>query len=161
MSEIERIADQIHNTYQHGFWGGGSIRELFRSFNDVEASSNPIHGGHSIWEIALHLSVWHKIFENRVLDIQTVYHYNNDWPDPSPVSEENWLNVLDDLDKSNETLVNAVRNFRDEDLKLLVAGKKFSFYEMLHGISQHDQYHAGQVMILKKIIKQKNEEIDE
>ena len=64
MNEVERIANQINFAYQNGFWGGGSIRELFRNVNEDEASSNPIQGAHSIWEIALHISIWYKIFEN-------------------------------------------------------------------------------------------------
>jgi hypothetical protein len=156
MNEIEKIADQINYTYQDGFWGGGSIRELFRSFNEVEASSYPVLGAHSIWEITTHISVWHRIFEGRLINPENVYHYGNDWPNPDPITKENWFKVLDDLDKSNEKLAGAVRNFKNEDLILLVPGKEFTFYEMLHGISQHDQYHAGQVMILKKIIQNKN-----
>jgi hypothetical protein len=31
-----------------------------------------------------------------------------------------------------------------------VPGKKYDFYHMLHGIAQHELYHAGQIAILKK-----------
>jgi len=29
-------------------------------------------------------------------------------------------------------------------------GKRYDFYRMLHGIAQHELYHAGQIAILKK-----------
>ena len=31
-------------------------------------------------------------------------------------------------------------------------GTGVSYYELLHGIVQHDAYHAGQIAILKRVI---------
>jgi hypothetical protein len=31
-----------------------------------------------------------------------------------------------------------------------VPGKKYNFYFMLHGMAQHELYHAGQIAILNK-----------
>ena len=35
-----------------------------------------------------------------------------------------------------------------------VPGKDYDFYFMLHGVVQHELYHAGQIAILKKAKKQ-------
>ena len=155
MDEIRKIADQIRLTYIDGFWGGGSIKELFYSFDVIEASSYPIPRAHSVWEIALHISAWHDIFRNRIINSKTEYHYENDWPHPASPTTQNWSDTLKALNKSIENLVNSVLNFKEDELYILVPGKSFSFYEMLHGIQQHDQYHAGQVMFLKKAIQNK------
>ena len=152
MDEVERIASQIDLTYRDGFWGGGSIRDLFRSMAASEAASYPISGAHSVWEIALHISAWHGIFRNRIVDKDVEYHYDIDWPRPGETTDENWSTVLDGLDQSHKALVDAVRNVKVEDLHKLVRGKEFTFFEMFHGISQHDHYHAGQVVMLKKAI---------
>ena len=152
MNEVERIANQIDLAYRDGFWGGGSICELFRSFAVSEAASYPISGAHSIWEIALHLAVWHNIFRSRIAGEDVVYHSETDWPIPTETTQGNWTSVLNDLDQSHKTLVEAVQYVRVEELYNIVSGKNFTVYEMLHGISQHDHYHAGQVMMLKKAI---------
>jgi uncharacterized damage-inducible protein DinB len=156
MNEVEQIANQINLAYRDGFWGGGSIGELFRSFTASEAASYPISGAHSAWEIALHLSAWHNIFRSRIVKDGVEYHYETDWPTPAATTEANWTSALDDLDNAHKALVDAVRKVKVEDLNKLVSGKKFTIYEMLHGISQHDHYHAGQVMILKKAIMVKS-----
>jgi uncharacterized damage-inducible protein DinB len=155
MNEVERIAYQINFAYQNGFWGGGSIRELLRSIETSDAASYPISTAHSIWEIVLHLSVWHTIFRSRIVKEEIEYFYETDWPIPDATDQNNWKKSLDELDNSNKELVAAVRKVNVEDLNLLVSGKKFTIYEMLHGIPQHDQYHAGQVKILKKAILNK------
>jgi len=38
----------------------------------------------------------------------------------------------------------------DEKLKEKAAGQEYSIYFMLHGVIQHDLYHAGQIALLKK-----------
>jgi hypothetical protein len=38
----------------------------------------------------------------------------------------------------------------DQRLRDRVPGKRYDFYHMLHGIAQHELYHAGQMAILKK-----------
>jgi uncharacterized damage-inducible protein DinB len=152
MNEVKRIANQIDLAFREGFWGGGSIRDLFRSLAASEAASYPLSGAHSAWEIALHLCVWYNIFRSRIIKEDIKYHYETDWPTPALTTEENWVGTLDELDNAHRALVDSVRNVKVEELFELVEGKMFTIYEMLNGISQHDQYHAGQVMMLKKAI---------
>jgi hypothetical protein len=123
MHEVDKISNQILSAYQDVFWGGGSIRNLFQSFNAFEASSYPIPEAHSIWEIALHISTWYNILVNRTINMDTEYHYGDDWPKPDSTTEENWSKTLDNLNKSNKNLADVVRNLNDEELKLLVPGE--------------------------------------
>jgi uncharacterized damage-inducible protein DinB len=156
MKEVERIANQIHLAYYNGFWGGGSLRDLFQSLTFSDAALHPIPGAHSAWEIALHLTVWNNIFRSRIEDEDSGYPYDTDWPTPAETTEANWTLTLDDLDYAYQSLLDAVRKLKTEVLYEFVPGKKFTFYEMLHGVSQHDYYHAGQVMMLKKAISAKS-----
>jgi uncharacterized damage-inducible protein DinB len=45
-----------------------------------------------------------------------------------------------------------VESFRDERLDEIVGGENYSRYVLLHGLVQHDLYHAGQIAILKKAL---------
>lgn len=154
MNEIEQIANQINLAYLDGFWGGGSIRDLFRSTAASDAASYPIQGVHSIWEISLHLTSWHQIFRSRLVEDDDENNYQ-DWPTPVAANQANWIKTLNKLDVSHKELVDTVRNVKIEDLYKFVPNKKFKIYEMLYGISQHDQYHAGQVLLLKRVLSKK------
>jgi hypothetical protein len=35
-------------------------------------------------------------------------------------------------------------------LNELIPGERYTFYYLLHGVIQHNLYHAGQIAILKK-----------
>jgi hypothetical protein len=47
-------------------------------------------------------------------------------------------------------LVKTVAALPDSRLRDRVPGKRYDFYHHLHGVAQHELYHAGQIAILKK-----------
>jgi len=77
----------------------------------------------------------------------------SDWPMPAEATATGWDATLADLDRGLEALVEAARTLDPEQLDTLVGAKRFTMYEMLPGIPQHDLYHAGQVLILRKAIR--------
>ena len=152
MNEVKLVANQLDRAYRDGFWGGGSIRELFRNFSASDAAMHPITDAHSAWEIVLHIFEWHNIFRSRIVEGEGDYRYQTDWPKPAAATDANWTTALDNLDYSNKSLIDAAREVKAQDLYEVVPGRNFTVYEMLHGVTQHDQYHAGQVLMLKKAI---------
>jgi hypothetical protein len=50
----------------------------------------------------------------------------------------------------HDELLEAVSSFSESRLDETVPGASYSFYNMLHGLVQHDLYHAGQIAIMKR-----------
>lgn len=152
MSETARIAEQIRRGYQGEAWHGPSLRELLEGVTAGKAAAHPIAGAHSIWELVLHVTAWEKYVRRRmsgerIVDVAEV----DDWPPVTDASDAAWRAALHELERSNHELVEAVKAFPDSRLGEKPAGKGHTFYVDLHGIVQHDLYHAGQVALLKKM----------
>jgi len=152
-NELELIAGQIESGYNEGAWPGVSVRGLFRGMTAAEAAAHPIKGAHSAWEIALHLGIWHDAARRRLGGEPLDYDNDEDWPAPAQPTEANWKAALDEIDRGLAALSNTVRHLQPERLDDIVPGKKFTVYFMLHGMPQHDLYHGGQVVLLKKALK--------
>jgi uncharacterized damage-inducible protein DinB len=82
-----------------------------------------------------------------------------DYPNIGEPTPARWKEALDALDASHARLVTVVQNLSDGDLltpsndpRNRALGTGVSYYELLHGIVQHDAYHAGQIAILKKVL---------
>src|SRR4029078_12606375 len=82
-----------------------------------------------------------------------------DWPATGDPTAARWQAALAALDASHQHLVKVVRDLSDDDLleptndpRSGPTGTGVTYYELLHGIVQHDAYHAGQIAILKKIL---------
>jgi DinB superfamily len=78
---------------------------------------------------------------------------DEDWPAVVDISAAAWERTLAHLKQTHEALVEAVRACPDSRLAEKVPGKEpdyYTLYYMLHGIVQHELYHAGQIALLKK-----------
>ena len=65
-------------------------------------------------------------------------------------NEAAWRKTINDAKRTHDRLVRTVSRMSDQRLRDRVPGKRYDFYHMLHGIAQHELYHAGQMAILKK-----------
>lgn len=157
MEEISLIADQIASGFHDGAWPAVSVRDLLRGMSPKEAAAHPMAGVHSVWEIALHLGFWHDAVRRRLAGEAVEYEQDEDWPTPGPATEASWSAVLNRLDQTHAGLVQAVRSLPPDVLTRRVPGRSFTVYFMLHGVPQHDLYHAGQVMLLRKIMRETGE----
>jgi len=72
---------------------------------------------------------------------------------PAGATDADWEATLAHLEQGLKALVKAVQRLEPDKLDTPVRGKDFTVYEMLHGIPQHDLYHAGQVMMVRKAIR--------
>jgi hypothetical protein len=73
-----------------------------------------------------------------------------DWLPVLDSSEAAWRQAVRDLEQANHDLRAAIAPLTEARLADTAPGKDHSVYVMLHGIIQHDLYHAGQIAILKK-----------
>jgi uncharacterized damage-inducible protein DinB len=153
VSEVDRIADQVVTGFRDGAWPGVSPRDLLRSLSAAEAAAHPIRGAHSAWEIALHLAFWHEAVRRRLGGENVDPADGEDWPVPGAATETAWRATLESLDETHRALVDAVRTLAPERLGETAPGREFTLYFMLHGVPQHDLYHGGQVMLLRKALR--------
>ena len=57
---------------------------------------------------------------------------------------------MDNLRHSQEALIHELSERNDSLLDEQVPGRSYNFYVLLQGIIQHDIYHLGQMVFLKK-----------
>ena len=66
MNESERIVDQLKRAYEGPAWSGPSIKDVLEGIHAAKAAAHPVNGGHSIWELALHIAVWESVALRRI-----------------------------------------------------------------------------------------------
>jgi uncharacterized damage-inducible protein DinB len=149
MSETKRIADQLRRSQQGNAWHGPAVGELLKNVDSALAQRRLLPGAHNIWELVLHITAWQAATLRAVRgDKMPDLVAQDDWP-VAGHSEQDWRNAVDRLDHVNEELVAALANFPDERLGDIVPGREYSFYYLLHGVAEHNLYHAGQMAMLK------------
>jgi hypothetical protein len=147
MNESLRIADQLHRAFFGGAWHGPAVKEVLSGVAAGDAAAHPLPSAHSTWELVHHLHAWIAMADATVRGkAYESLKGDRDWPTVTSTSAEAWGEALAALQRAEESLEEAVRTFPPEKLG---EGDR-SFYYLLHGIAQHNLYHAGQIALLKK-----------
>jgi len=152
MIEIPRILDQLERAFEGDAWHGPSLRELLKGVTARQANSKSPFSSHSIWEIILHITAEQDVTRRRLVG-ETVADLppELDWPRIPDSSETAWQQTIDCLVESKKKLRQSISQMSDDRLEEIVPGKGYSAYVLLHGVIQHNIYHAGQIAILKKL----------
>ena len=150
MSETERIADQLRRAFEGEAWHGPSVKEALAGVTARQAAARPIPLAHTIWEITAHIAVWENAVLKR-LEGQIVQPEGaQDWPPEGEGGERAWAELLARLEAGNRALCDAILAFDESRLDESPGANRPSLYVLLHGIIQHDLYHAGQIVLLGK-----------
>ncbi len=154
MSESTHIADQLRRAFDGEAWHGDSLFEILENVTAAKAAARPIKSAHSIWELVLHIAAWDGAVLRRFGGLAVELTPAENFPPVTDPSETAWANALTTVRRVHEELIQAVSVLPDTRLSDMVPGKEgahYTFYYMLHGLVQHELYHAGQIALLKKI----------
>ena len=151
MSEIKRIKSQLRRAFEGEAWHGPSLMELLKDVTAAQAAAHPIAGAHSIWELALHIATWEGFVRRRIAEAAALDPTDEEnFPAVQDTSEEAWRTAVEEIKLAHAELLETVAGLEEATLLEIVPGKPYSIYFMLHGVIQHDLYHAGQIALLKK-----------
>jgi uncharacterized damage-inducible protein DinB len=156
MSEVARIADQLRRAFDGEAWHGDSVFQILEGVTAAQAAPHPIKSAHSIWELVLHIAAWDGAVLRRLGGAAVELSDAENFPVVTDTSDAAWHAALTGVRRGHEELVAAVAALPDSRLDEMVSGKEkegayYTFYYMLHGVVQHELYHAGQIALLKKM----------
>ena len=153
MNEAERITDQLRRSIDGDAWHGPSVFEALKGINSSQAASRPLKNAHTVWEILLHITVWVEQVHKRLRgnDHRKELPPEQDWPpQPGRPDEAAWTALQDSLRKGHRELSDSLARLDDTRLEQPIQEGFSTAYVTLHGLIQHNLYHAGQIAILKK-----------
>jgi uncharacterized damage-inducible protein DinB len=150
-SESALIADQLRHAFEGNAWHGPALLELLQEVDAVAAANKPLSSCHSIWELVMHIAAWDDAAYRRLGGEKVQLTGTANFPLVPRPSEAAWRKAVAHAKRTHDVLVKTVALLSESDLRKRVPGKKYDFYFMLHGVVQHELYHAGQIAILKKV----------
>jgi uncharacterized damage-inducible protein DinB len=125
-----------------------------------QAAAHVVPHVHTVWQLVLHLTAWKDEVRRRLSGAPAGEPEGGDWPEVGATTPERWREALERLDAAHAALVAAVRELPDEKLfehtkdgRAPSAGTGVTNYVLLHGLAQHDAYHAGQIALLVKVVR--------
>jgi uncharacterized damage-inducible protein DinB len=149
-TELARIEEQLRLSFEGPAWHGPSVLEALESVTPDRAHQHPIAGAHSIWELVLHLTGTYRLVLRRVAGDTTPLSADEDWPAVPLPTEPDWTAAIRTLRELNQQLRREIARFDPDRLGEPLADSPYAAYVQFIGVTQHDLYHAGQIVLLKR-----------
>jgi uncharacterized damage-inducible protein DinB len=149
-SEPALIADQLRRAFVGDAWHGPALLELLQDLDAATAAAKPLPNVHSIWELVLHIAAWDDAACRRLSGEKVQLTGTANFPVVPKPTQTTWHAAVANAKHTHDVLVKTVAALPESRLRERVPGKKYDFYFLLHGVAQHELYHAGQIAILKK-----------
>jgi len=153
---IRSLLKLIDESYSRKAWHGPNLRGSLRGVSAREAARRPARGRHNIWEIAVHCAYWKYVVRRRILNERRgsfPIAGSNWFRRPERLTEEAWRADLRLLERCHSGMVEAVRSLAPSSLGRTPRGSNVSTEAILRGIASHDVYHAGQIQLLKRLVR--------
>ncbi len=135
----------------HGFdkvsWHGPNLTGGIRGVS-AKLAARRMPGRKAIWEQTLHAAYWKQIVLNKLVGTERFPRRGSNWPPmPDKLTEQAWredVKLLHDIHRNLRSAVATMPPARLDDPKLR---------RMIHGAAFHDIYHAGQIRLLRKMMR--------
>jgi uncharacterized damage-inducible protein DinB len=153
IKELLRLLDEGYDTPT---WHGPNLRAAVSRVTAREALWRPGRGRHNIWEIAIHAAYWKYTVRRRLLGEKRgsfVMKGSNWFPSPARADEEAWRATLALLKEEHRKLRAAVARIPPSQLHRRMKRSKWTAAQSINGVAFHDTYHAGQIQLLKRLMK--------
>jgi hypothetical protein len=154
---VMRLLLQIlDESYERKAWHGPNLRGSIRGLSAEQSTWRPHPDRHSIADNVVHCAYWKYAVRRRLRAEKRgsfAMKGSNWFAIPSPLSVSTWKEFVILLDNEHRSLREAIASFPAERLWQRPQGGKVPFANMIHGIAMHDVYHAGQIQLLKRLLR--------
>ncbi|TDO28211.1 putative damage-inducible protein DinB [Sediminibacterium goheungense] len=151
MKEKEKIAALFEAFYGGDCWIGLNFKQAIEGVNENLAAKSLGEGHNSIWQLVSHLIYWRKTVLIRLVGVLGTPSMS-DFYQPAHTDRQAWEEVLAQFRDVQEELVKVIRQFPEEKMDEPSPMKSQTYYQLLTGCLQHDAYHMGQIILLKKML---------
>jgi len=149
MGEINRIVRLLDDLQKGECWIGVNMEDVLSNLGAAQALSKIDGRSNCIWQLLNHVRYWRLRVVNRLRGSDEPPGF----PDmllPSHQGQAEWEKTIADFNASYETLRMAILSVKEENLEKPSPKADQTYYQLLHGVVEHDCYHMGQMLMIKK-----------
>ena len=153
---VSSLLEQLDEAYDRQSWHGTNLRGSLRGLSSDQALWRPAPDRHNVWEFVIHAAYWKYAARRRLTGEKrgAFPRKGSNWfSSPSSPTEDQWREDVGLLGESHRRLRDAVARLTDADLRRRAPGGKETIGRLVRGVAAHDLYHAGQIQLLKRLLR--------
>jgi hypothetical protein len=157
MNLTGQIAKQFRDVHFGGNWTASNLKENLADITWQQATSQ-VYSFNTIATLVYHMNYYVsavlKVLQGEPLDASDKYSFDH----PPILSPEDWDKLMDKTWTDAENFANLIEQLPESTLWKNFADIKYgNYYRNILGVIEHIHYHLGQIVLIKKILLQSNE----
>ena len=147
-SHSSDLLDTLDWAFNVASWHGPNLAGSIKGLCPEDAGWAP-PGRKSIWQQTLHAAYWKQRVLNKLIGTTPFARSGSNWPKlPEDRTQASWKRDIELLHEIHRKLRTAVAAMLNDDRELDPKLRR-----LIAGIALHDVYHAGQIRLLRKMLK--------
>lgn len=155
MDNINRIKKLLSDHYKGVPWIDITIMGTLKSISAKQAAAK-MGELNSIWQIVNHMISWREALIARVKDKPVAYPDDNYIAEIIITTPKAWKDTLKKFEKSQKNIISFLNRSKEPLLEKISPTSGYSYYELVLAILQHDTYHIGQIVLMRKMLDSRN-----
>ena len=157
MNLTAQIAKLFRDVHYGGNWTAVNLKETLADVNWQQAATK-VYSFNTIAMLVYHINYYVsavlKVLQGESLDASDKYSF-----DLAPIqSPEDWEKLLNKTWNDAENFTNLVEQLPESKLWETFTNEKYgNYYRNIHGVIEHCHYHLGQIVLIKKMLLQEDE----
>lgn len=154
--EMRQLLAMIDEAYDGNSWHGPNLRGSIRGVTPKDADRRPGRGRHNIREIVVHAAYWKYAVRRKLTGEKRgsfALKGSNFFPRPGPPGGPTWEDDIRLLASEHSLLRAVIVRTKPSALRRKIAGSRRTAGMLIRGIAAHDLYHAGQIQLLKRLLR--------
>ena len=152
MNVKENIARHIREIHFGNNWTDSSMQEVLEDITWQEATTT-VAPCNSIALLVFHMNFYLNVVHNRVLRTPNKMKHEDSLIAPSVSSENDWQTLQNKTWEDAEAFAKCIEQLPESQLWEEISPERGNFYKNIHGVVEHNHYHLGQIVVLKKLIR--------
>ena len=159
MNLTSQIAKQFRDIYFGGNWTAVNLKQSLQDITWQQATTK-VYSFNTIATLVFHTNYYvmvvTKVLQGEPLNAHDKYSFDH----PPVTSQEDWEKLLNKTWADAENFAALIEKLPESKLWEIFLDEKYgNYYRNIHGIIEHNHYHLGQIVLIKKILLQPAENL--
>lgn len=153
MNIAQLTAEHYYKAFYGDNWSEIDFKEVLDGVSFTEALSITPASPNSIAAIIYHVTFYSKTILQRLQGNNPKINDANGFDMPEIKTESGWQTLKQLCFEAANDLTTAIKNIPDDKWEEPIFKYHDTFYKTIAGVTEHAYYHLGQIVILKKVLR--------
>jgi hypothetical protein len=154
MNLSTQVAKLFRDVYFGNNWTAVNLKENLADVTWQQATTK-VHSFNTIATLVFHMNYYVsavlKVLQGDPLNASDKFSFNH----PEILSQQDWEKLLDKFWTDAENLAALIEELPENKFWETFSEEKYgNYYRNIHGIIEHNHYHLGQIVLIKKLLKE-------